>query len=136
MFHNLFFQNFFCQNFFPKIFFPKFLFQIFCAKFFFQNYFLNIFFQNVCFKNFFQLFFKIFLLRASLSMAPRLQRQNGLYVFVLWKIWYTKRSKLDFSLVWYSSSIHTAHITLEVKSSISSPQRIIDSYIFFRICYI
>ena len=49
---------------------------------------------------------------------------------------YSKRAKLDFSLVWcvrYSSSAHTAHITLDVKSSISSPQRIIYYYIFFGI---
>ena len=43
---------------------------------------------------------------------------------------YSKWSKLDFSLVW--SSIYTAHITLDVKSSSPSPQRIISLYIIKR----
>ena len=38
---------------------------------------------------YFQLLFKICFLRALLSILSRLQRQNGLYVSVLWKIWYT-----------------------------------------------
>ena len=84
LFSNIFFQNFFpkifFQNFFPKIFFPKFFFNIF-----FQNFFSKIFFPKI----FFQLLFKICFLRALLSMLSRLQRQNGLYVSLLWKIWYT-----------------------------------------------
>ena len=46
----------------------------------------------------------------------------------------SKRSKLNFYLVWcveYSSSAQTAHITLDVKSPISSPCCIIYYYIFF-----
>ena len=35
-----------------------------------------------------------------------------------------------------SSSVHTARITLDVKRSIPSPQRIIYYYIFFGICFI
>ena len=75
LFCNLFFRNFFCQNFF-NIFFPKFFFMIFFPTFFFQNFFSNFFFPN-------------FFLRPLLSMPSRLQRQNGLYVSLLWKIWYT-----------------------------------------------
>ena len=86
--------NFGCEYFcfviyFSKIissnFFPNFLHQNFCPKFFFQNFFLKFVFQKFLFnlkKNFF--------LRASLSLPLRLQRQNGLYVSVLWKIWYTE----------------------------------------------
>ena len=90
LFFNLFFQDLFCYNFFPKFFFFlilfttfffKFFFKIFFTKFVSQNFFINIFFP----KYFFQKFF----LRALLSMPPRLQRLNGLYVSVLWKIWYT-----------------------------------------------
>ena len=64
-----------------------------------------------------------------------LQNQNGL--FMLWKIKNmicSKRSKLDFRLVWcvkYSSSAHTAHITLDVKISVSSPCCIMYYYILF-----
>ena len=72
----IFFIKPFFQNFFFKIIFPK----LFFLKFFFFNYFPNIFFQ---------LHFKICFLRALLSMLSRLQRQNGLYISVLWKIWYT-----------------------------------------------
>ena len=63
-----------------KFFFVTYSSKIFCSKFFVQNFFPKIFFQ---------LFFKICFLRALLSMLSRLQRQNGLYVSVLWKIWYT-----------------------------------------------
>ena len=91
----------------------------------FVIYFFKIFFV----KNFFSLIFFW-----ELSMPLRLQRQNELYVSVLWKIWYMisymicKRSKSNFRLVRcvrYSSSDHTAHIALDVKSLIFSLHRII-----------
>ena len=44
----------------------------------------TIFFFKIFFS---KIFFQLFLLRALLSMPPRSQRQNGLYVSVLWKIW-------------------------------------------------
>ena len=74
MFCNLFFWNFFCQNLF--------------SKFFFQHFFLK-FFCKIFSPNLFPTVFKFFFLKALLSMPPRLQRQNGRYVSVLWKIWFT-----------------------------------------------
>ena len=56
-----------------------------------------------------------------------------LCICVMKNMIYSKRSKLNFRLVWcvrYSSSAHTAHITLDVKSSISSPHHKIYYYIF------
>ena len=95
---------------FSKIFFIKTFFWNFIPKFFFQNFFSKFFFQNFFFQNFkkfffSKLFFKIFFLllfskiffptsfqnsffKALLSMLSRLQRQNGLYVSVLWKMIY------------------------------------------------
>ena len=60
-------------------------------------------------------------------MPPRLQRQNGLYVSVLWKIWY-KASGRNWTLVSCDKVlffVSYCSITLDVKSSIPSPQRII-----------
>ena len=62
-----------------------FYFVIYFSKFFSQNFLPKIFFPTI----FFQLLFKIYFLKALVSMLSRLQRQNGLYVSVLWKIWYT-----------------------------------------------
>ena len=45
----------------------------------------------------------------------------------------SKRSKLDFSLVWLFFGSYCSHHT---RREIPSPQRIIYYYIFFRICYI
>ena len=118
----------------------------FFFKIFFQNFFFNFFFSKFFLNNFFLLFKKLFL-TALLSTLPRLQRQNvsvcicviknmiyilhaveiGLSPRVMWKAHTSSAS---------SSSAHTAHITLSVKSLISSPYRIIYSYyyIFFGIC--
>ena len=82
-FHN--FPQFIFFNFLPK-FFPEIFFQNFFSKFFFPKFFFDIFFSNFFLTIFFP---KFFLLRALLSMPPRLQRQNGLYVSMLWKIWFT-----------------------------------------------
>ena len=76
--------------FFVKIFFSHLFFKIFSPNFFFQTFFFqNFVFQIFSSQFFFQLFCKIFFLRALLSIPPRLQRQNKLYVSVLWKIWFT-----------------------------------------------
>ena len=86
-----FIPKFFFQN-FPKLIFFNFFFKIFSPNFFSQNFFFQIFFFQIFspqffFKNLFSNFFQHFFLRALLSMPPRLQRQNELYVSVLWKIW-------------------------------------------------
>ena len=64
--------------------------------------------NHVIFKFFSQIFFfKIWFLRALHSMLFRLQRQNGLYVYVLWKIWYTASGRnwtlvsCDKVLLWF-----------------------------------
>ena len=59
---------------FPKL--SKLFFKIF------QNFFLKFFFSKFFLQIYFHMFSKFFL-RALLSMPPRLQRQNGLYVSVL-----------------------------------------------------
>ena len=74
-FSKIFFVKNFFKHFFPKIFLSNLIFQNFFSKFFFSTFFS----QNFLF----QLFVKIFFLKALLSMPPRLQRQNGLYVSVL-----------------------------------------------------
>ena len=80
---------------FSKIFFIKTFFQIFFPTFFSQIFFLKLFFKiffvKFCFQIFFHLLFKVCFLTALLSMLSRVQRQNELYVSVLWKIWYTGR---------------------------------------------
>ena len=64
--------------------------EYFSFVIYFSNiFFISTFFQNFFPKIFFLLLFKIYFLRALLSMLSRLQRQNGLYISVLWKIWYT-----------------------------------------------
>ena len=85
-------EHFYFGIYFPNIFFVKTFFEHVFSK-----YFSKIFFS----KFLFQLFFKISFLRASLSMPPRLQRQNGLCVSVFYmkNMIYSKRSKFDFSLV-------------------------------------
>ena len=91
-----FFQNLFSKNFFPT-FFPNFSFEVFTLdaspKIFFQHFFPKffffIFFPNFFFQKFIRAFFQNFFLRALLSMPSRLQRRNGIYLSVLWKIWYT-----------------------------------------------
>ena len=104
------FQNFFCKYFFrnfaPNIIFQKFFSTFFPqnllpSKFFFKNFFPKIFFQKFFPKIFFSKFYSqnvdsIFSLGALLSMPLRLQR---LYVSVTKNMIYSKRSKLDFSLV-------------------------------------
>ena len=94
----IYFSKTFFQNFFFKIFFPKCFFNIFSpnffSTFFFQNFFQHFFPKIFFSKIFFQLFFKIWFLRALLSMLSRLQRQNGLYVSVLWEIWYMVQANI------------------------------------------
>ena len=92
-------KNFFFQN-FKKFFFSKlknfflqnfrnFFFSKLQKIFIFHKIFFSKFFSNFFPKIFFQLFFLNLFFKALLSMLSRLQRQNGLYVSVLWKIWYT-----------------------------------------------
>ena len=72
-----------------------------------------------------------------LDASPFTETTRTLCIYVIKNMIYSKRSKLNFLLVWcvrYSSSAYTAHITLDVKSSISSPHLIIYYNIFFGIC--
>ena len=72
--------NIFVSEFiFPKFLLSKLFSNIFFSKFFFQS-FVSTFFLKIFFPTFFQNFF---FLRALLSMPPRLQSQNGLYVSML-----------------------------------------------------
>ena len=107
LFWNLFFQNFFCQNFFQHfltkkffiIFFPKFFPKIFFSKFFFfpkfftQSFFLTFFSQN---------FF------------PFTETKRTLCICVM-KNMISKRSKLDFSLVWLFLGSYCLHHTRREK---------------------
>ena len=85
--------------------------NIFILKFFFQNFFSNIYLN---------FFFEGFTLNASLFSKTKWT----LYVSVIKNMICSKRSKWDFRLLWcikYSFSVHTADITLDVKSPISFP---------------
>ena len=99
------FPKFFCQNllrnFFFQHFFSSIFFQIFFTKCFFQTFFPNIFFQNfflkILFPTFFQnFFFEGFTLDASLFTEIK----RTVFICVMKNMIYSKRSKLDFSLVW------------------------------------
>ena len=69
-------------------------------------------------------------------MPPRSQRQNGLFMYPCYEK-YDVQQTMEIGLSSrvmckvYSSSAHTAHITLGVKSLISSPHRLIYYYIIF-----
>ena len=93
---------------------------------FFLNFFLNFVYQNF----FSNLLKKFFFEGFTLDASPLTESKRTLPVMKN-IIYSSKRSKLNFRLVWcvrYFSSAHTAHITRD-ESSISSPHRII--YIIF-----
>ena len=61
-------------------------------------------------------------------------KKDSLCICVMKNMIRSKRSKLDFRLVWcvkYSCSAHTTHITLDVKSPIYSPCCMIYYYYYF-----
>ena len=116
-FFSNFFSDFFFENLF-SIFFPKSYFQNFSKFFFifFLNFFSIIFFQLFSLKCFFQVL--------TLDASPLTETKRTLYVSVMRNMICSKRSKSDFRLLWcveYSSSAHNDHITVDVKSPISSP---------------
>ena len=122
---SIFIGNFFFQNFLLNIFFPK---------FFTQHFFSKIFYSTFFFQNFFSIFF---FERFTLDAFSFAEPTRTLCICVVKNMICSERSKLDFHLVWcvkYSSSTHTAHITLDVKSPISSPCCIIYYLFFFCIC--
>ena len=72
-----------------------------------------------------------------LDASPFTETKRTLCICFMKNMIYSKRSKSNSRLVWcvrYSSWAHTTHITLDVKSLIPSPHRIIYYYIFFGIC--
>ena len=87
---------------------------------------INIGYEYFCFEIFFSRIYPQSLLVYS-------DKTDSLCIRVMKNMICNKRSKLDFRLVWYvryTSLAHTAHITLDVKSLISSPHRIMHYYIF------
>ena len=101
---------------------------LFCSLFFqnFPKFLIQNFFSKISFHNF---FFE----GSTLDASPFIETKRTLCICVMKNMIYSKRSSLNFRLVWcvrYSFSAHTTHITLDVKSSISSPHRIILLYFF------
>ena len=137
-----FFPKFFVWNFFWLKFFFQIFFLNFFLKFIFHNFFLKICFKiffSKCFsKIFFQFFCNCFFFEGfTLDASPLTEAKRTLCICVMKNMTYSQRSKLDFRLVWcvrYSYSAHTAHITLDLKSSICSPYRIIYYSFFFGTC--
>ena len=75
---------------FFKIFFPKFFFKFFPQDFFF--FILSKFFS--------QLFFKFFFFEGfTVDASPFIETKQTVCIFVMKNMIYSKRSKLDFSLV-------------------------------------
>ena len=109
--------------------------NIFVVEFIFPTFFLSKLFSNFFFQIFFPTYFQNFFFGGfTLDAFPFAEIKRTLCICVM-KNMIRKRSKLDLSLVWLffgSSHLFTspAHITLDVKSLIPSPQRI-DPIIFF-----
>ena len=106
-----FFSKFFFQNFFSRIFFSKFFFQNFFPNIFSENFlktfstFVQNVFLKICFPTFFQnFFFESFTVDAS----PFTKTKWTLCICVM-KNMISKRSKLDFSLVWLFFGSYCSH---------------------------
>ena len=97
LFFNIFFSKIFSQNFF-FIFFQNFFFKIFLSTFFFKILLWQFFFQNL-FPTSFQNFFFWGLYSRCLSVY-RFKTDCTICICVMKNMIYSKRSKLDFSLVW------------------------------------
>ena len=94
LFSNIFFSNIFFHHFFPNIFS-----QNFFRKFFSQNFF-PIFFSQNFFPKFFSYFFsKFFFEDSTLDVSPFTEIKRTLCICVMKNMIYSKRSKLDFSLM-------------------------------------
>ena len=112
--------RFFLSKLFSNIFFPNF-FQIVFSQFLFKIFFSENFFPNFFFLRFYCRCFPVY----------RGKTESMYLCYEKYDIQQAVEIGLQSRVIRYSSSVHTAHITLDVKSSIPSPQRIIYYYIFF-----
>ena len=137
IFPKFFFQHFFF-NFFNNIFFSTFFLQIFFLNFFFK------FFPQFFFKIFFPTFFQKFFFWGLHSRCLPVYRNKTDSMYLCHEKYDLQQAVeigLQSCVIRYSSSVHTAHITLDVKSSIPSLQRIrnilfILLYFFWNLLYL
>ena len=128
------------MNFFVLLFiFPKFFFQNFFFNIFFPNFFFQIFSLQCFFLNFFSDFLKSFFFWGFHSMPPRLQRKNGLYVSVSWKIWFTASGRNWTSVmcdkVFFFGSCYSHHTRREKFNSFPATHNIL-LYFFRNLLYL
>ena len=125
-------SKFFFQHFFFKIFFPKCFPKIFFSNFYFRKFFFKYFFLEIFFSTFFQnFFFEGFTLDAS----PFTETKQTLCIYVM-KNMISKRSKLDFSLVWlFFGSYCSHHTRREEFNSFPAPHNIL-LYFFQYLLYL
>ena len=95
----IYFSEIFSVKTFFKIFFPKFFLKTFFSKFFSQNFCFK-FFPHSFFPTFFSNFFSNFFFEGfTLDASSFTETKRTLCICVMKNMIYSKRSKLDFSLV-------------------------------------
>ena len=128
-------KNFFSKFFFPKFFF-KFFLQILFSKFFFQHFFPKIFFSKFFSQHFFSNFGQNFFFEGvTLDASPFTETKRTLCICVMKNI-ISKRSTLDFSLVWLFFGSYCSHHTRREKLNSFPATHNIILYFFQNLLYL